>query len=234
MRQGIIGSIILIVFVALLAVPIGVAAAIYLQEYARDTRANRLLITNIRNLAGVPAIVYGILGVVIFVQAMQSITGPKVHGRSIIAGGLTLVGAGDAVRHHHHDGGAARRADGHPGRRVRCGGDAMGGRAEPRAAVRRAGCVHRGHPGDRPSVRRDRSSAARGSGDGVPGDRNQSFLETLQGKYTALPTIIYSWSRLPSNLWGANTSAAIVVLLGSILVVNFLAIILRNRYERKW
>ena len=89
-RQGIIGSIILIVFVALLAVPIGVAAAIYLQEYARDTRANRLLITNIRNLAGVPAIVYGILGVVIFVQAMQSITGPKVHGRSIIAGGLTL------------------------------------------------------------------------------------------------------------------------------------------------
>ena len=62
----------------------------------------------------------------------------------------------------------------------------------------------------------------------------QSVLETLQGKYTALPTIIYAWSKLPSNLWGANTSAAIVVLLGSILIVNFLAIILRNRYERKW
>ena len=54
-RQGIIGSIILIVFVVLLAVPIGVAAAVFLEEYAPDNRLSRFLITNIRNLAGVPA-----------------------------------------------------------------------------------------------------------------------------------------------------------------------------------
>ncbi len=90
--QGLTGSLILIGFVAVLAVPIGVAAAIYLQEYARDTRANRLLITNIRNLAGVPAIVYGILGLVIFAQMLRRITGPdsSVNGLSYISGGLTL------------------------------------------------------------------------------------------------------------------------------------------------
>ena len=51
-------------FVAVVGVPLGIAAAIYLEEYARDTRLNRLLNTNIRNLAGVPSIVYGILGLV--------------------------------------------------------------------------------------------------------------------------------------------------------------------------
>ena len=53
--QGIVGSLILIGFVAVIALPLGIAASIYLQEYARDTRMNRLLITNIRNLAGVPS-----------------------------------------------------------------------------------------------------------------------------------------------------------------------------------
>ena len=67
MRQGLIGSLILTAFVAVLAIPLGIAAAVYLQEYARDTRLNRLLIANIRNLAGVPSIVFGILGLVVFV-----------------------------------------------------------------------------------------------------------------------------------------------------------------------
>jgi phosphate transport system permease protein len=90
-RQGIVGSLILIGFVAVVAMPMGVAAAIYLQEYARDTRLNRLLITNIRNLAGVPSIVYGILGLVVFVQALRAVTGPDSFGRSYISGGMTLA-----------------------------------------------------------------------------------------------------------------------------------------------
>src|SRR6185436_18669327 len=60
--QGLVGSLILVGFVAAIALPIGIAAAIYLQEYTRDTRTSRILIANIRNLAGVPAVVYGILG----------------------------------------------------------------------------------------------------------------------------------------------------------------------------
>ena len=76
-RQGLIGSLILIAFVAVIAVPLGIGAAVYLQEYARDTRLNRALISNIRNLAGVPSIVYGILGVVVFAQTLRSVTGPE-------------------------------------------------------------------------------------------------------------------------------------------------------------
>jgi ABC-type phosphate transport system permease subunit len=89
--QGLIGSLILVGFVAVFAIPIGISAAIYLQEYARDTRLNRLMITNIRNLAGVPSVVYGILGLVVFVQALGAITGPDSAGRSYISGGLTLA-----------------------------------------------------------------------------------------------------------------------------------------------
>ncbi len=66
----------------------------------------------------------------------------------------------------------------------------------------------------------------------TPGGRTP--LEILQGQYTALPTQIFSWSRLAGDGWKANTAAAIVVLLVIILVVNLAAILLRNRYERKW
>jgi phosphate transport system permease protein len=89
--QGLVGSLILVGFVAAIALPIGVAAAIYLQEYTRDTRTSRILIANIRNLAGVPSVVYGILGLVVFVKALQAVTGPDSHGRSYISGGLTLA-----------------------------------------------------------------------------------------------------------------------------------------------
>jgi phosphate transport system permease protein len=63
---------------------------------------------------------------------------------------------------------------------------------------------------------------------------SESLLEMLRGSYTALPTIIFSWSRQPGDEWAALTAAAIVVLLAVILVVNLAAILLRNRYERKW
>ena len=59
-------------------------------------------------------------------------------------------------------------------------------------------------------------------------------LEILQGQYTALPTQIYAWAKLSGEGWHAATAAAIVVLLVAILVVNALAIVLRNRYDRRW
>jgi phosphate transport system permease protein len=63
---------------------------------------------------------------------------------------------------------------------------------------------------------------------------HQGVLEILQGPYTALPTEIYAWAKLPGEEWRANTAAAIVVMLVAILAVNAVAIVLRNRYERKW
>jgi phosphate transport system permease protein len=234
--QGLTGSLVLIGFVAVLAVPIGVSAAIYLQEYARDTKLNRALIANIRNLAGVPSIVYGILGLVVFAQALRSITGPSssVNGLSYISGGLTLsvlvmpfviIITMEALR-------AVPKG-------IR---DAAYGVGATRWEVVRSHVLPYAAPGVFTGVI---LAVARAFGETAPlllvgavtgflATGNQSFLETLQGRYTSLPTIIFAWSRLPANLWKGDAAAAIVVLLGAILVVNFLAIILRNRYERKW
>ena len=85
--QGIIGSLLLMGFVVLWLFRSESAAAVYLEEYAKDNRFNRFVNVNIRNLAGVPSIVYGLLGVAVFVEAMRKFTG----GPSVISGGLTLA-----------------------------------------------------------------------------------------------------------------------------------------------
>jgi phosphate transport system permease protein len=85
--QALFGSIILMLFVGVLAIPIGIASAVYLEEYAPDNRVTRLINTTVRNLAGVPAVVYGLLGIAVFVVLLQNVTG----GRSIITGGFTLA-----------------------------------------------------------------------------------------------------------------------------------------------
>ena len=84
--QGIRGSVI-IAGIVMLTFPIGIGAAIYLEEYAEDTWLTRLIQVTVRNLAGVPSIVYGLLGLAVFVQSLRGLTG----GRSVIAGALTLA-----------------------------------------------------------------------------------------------------------------------------------------------
>jgi phosphate transport system permease protein len=233
-RQGLLGSFILIGFVAVVALPLGVAAAIYIEEYAPDTRLNRLLITNIRNLAGVPSIVYGILGLVVFVKVMRGITGPEIFGRSHVSGGLTLavlampfvvIVAMEALR-------AVPNA-------IR---EAAYGVGATRWEVVRSHVVPYAAPGIFTGAI---LSLARAFGETAPlllvgattgflSTGNASFLETLRGPYTALPTLVFAWTRLPGEEWQANAAAAIVVLLVAILVVNAGAIVLRNRYERTW
>jgi phosphate transport system permease protein len=233
--QGLIGSLILIAFVGVIAVPLGVAAAVFLQEYARDTRVARALIANIRNLAGVPSIVYGIFGVVVFVQALQAVTGPDVHGRSLVSGGLTLsvlvmpfiiIITMEALR------------------AVPLGiREAAYGVGATRWEVVRSHVLPYAAPGVFTGAI---LALARAFGETAPlllvgavtgylsPGGNDGPLETLRGAYTTLPTIIYNWARQPGKEWKPLTSAAIVVLLGVILVVNLAAILLRNRYERKW
>jgi len=234
-RQGIVGSLILIGFVAVVAMPMGVAAAVYLQEYARDTRLNRLLITNIRNLAGVPSIVYGILGLVVFVQALRAVTGPDSFGRSYISGGMTLAVlvlpiiiliTMEALR-------AVPKS-------IR---EAAYGVGATRWEVVRSHVLPYAAPGIFTGAI---LSLARAFGETAPlllvgavtgylsSPGGRAPLEILQGQYTSLPTQIFSWSRLAGDGWKANTAAAIVVLLTIILVVNLFAILLRNRYDRKW
>jgi len=233
--QGLTGSLVLVGFVAVIAIPIGVAAAVYLQEYARDTRLNRALIANVRNLAGVPSIVYGILGLVVFVQALRSITGPDTYGRSFISGGLTLsvlvmpiviLVTMEALR-------AVPSS-------IR---EAAYGVGATRWEVIRSHVLPYAAPGIFTGAI---LSLARAFGETAPlllvgavtgyfsAGSVRGFVETLQGKYTALPTQIFAWAKLPGQEWRQNPAAAIVVLLAAILIVNLLAILLRNRYERKW
>ena len=236
-RQGIVGSLILIGFVAVVAMPLGIAAAIYLQEYARDTRLNRLLTTNIRNLAGVPSIVYGILGLVVFVQALRAITGPDTFGRSYISGGTDAGGAG--------------AADHHPRSRWRrCGRCRRASARPPTGSARRGGrsCAATCCPTRRPGVFTGTIlSLARAFGETAP-----LLLVGAVTGYLSTPSSAGRRSRScrastrrcrrrssrgrawPATDWKANTAAAIVVLLVIILVVNLVAILLRNRYDRKW
>jgi phosphate transport system permease protein len=234
-RQGIIGSLILIAFVGAVAVPLGVGAAVYLQEYARNTRVTRALVANIRNLAGVPSIVYGILGVVIFAKVLRSITGPESSGLSYVSGGLTLavlvmpfmiIITMEALRTVP--------------RGIR---EAAYGVGATRWEVVRSHVLPYAAPGVFTGAI---LALARAFGETAPlllvgavtgylsPGGTRSLIETLQGRYTSLPTIIFSWSRQPGDEWARLTAAAIVVLLAVILVVNLAAILLRNRYERKW
>jgi hypothetical protein len=99
-RTAILGSLWVILVTILFSFPIGVGAAIYLEEYAADNRLNRLLQTNINNLAGVPSIIYGMLGLAVFVRTLEVLTsgaafgavesGATANGRTIVSAGMTL------------------------------------------------------------------------------------------------------------------------------------------------
>lgn len=85
-RTALIGSLLIIIIAIVFSVPVGVATALFLEEYARTNRANRLIQINIYNLAGIPSIVYGLLGLVLFVRMLE----PLTQGRTILSAGLTL------------------------------------------------------------------------------------------------------------------------------------------------
>lgn len=226
--QAIVGSIILTVFVIILALPIGITAAVYLEEYAGDNRFARLINTNIRNLAGVPAIVYGLLGLAVFVTTIGT-------GRSLIAGGLTLailvlpivvITTAEALR-------AVPIT-------IR---EAAFGVGATRSEVITSHVLPYALPGILTGVV---LTLARAFGETAPlimvgaitgvfrTSTDQGVMETLSGPFTALPTIVFGWSKQPQEEFRALTAAAIIVLLGVILAVNAAAILLRNRYDRRW
>ncbi len=224
--QGLIGSVLLTVIVAALAIPIGVGAAIYLEEYARDTPISRFIRTNIRNLAGVPAIVYGLLGLAVFVTVFGM-------GRSLLAGGVTLavlvlpivvITASEALRAV-------------PGT-IR---EAAFGVGATRWETIRSHVLPYAAPGIFTGTI---LSLARAFGETAPllmvGAIAGTFslsagpIEQLTSRYTSLPTVIFHWAGYPQEAFRALTAAAIVVLLLVILLVNAAAIYLRNRYDRKW
>ena len=229
--QAIRGTLTLAVIVALVAFPLGIACAVYLEEYARASRSARLIRINVRNLAGVPSIVYGILGLTIFVKFAGGITG----GRTVIAGGLTLsvlvlpvvvITASEALR-------AVPQS-------IREG--AMGVGATQWETVR-------SHvlPSAAPGILTGTVLAlSRAAGEAAPlllvggitgllRTGNLSIWEQItEGGFTSMPVAIFSYARQTGADFQAVTGAASLILLVIVILINGIAIWLRNRFERQW
>ncbi|MBA3779094.1 MAG: phosphate ABC transporter permease PstA [Chloroflexi bacterium] len=229
--QGLFGSFVIAIIVVIVAFPIGIMTAIYLEEYAPDTRLTQLISINIRNLAGVPSVVYGLLGLAVFVQLL----GPLTGGRSVIAGGLTLavlvlpiviITSAESLR-------AVPQA-------LREAGYGIGA---SRWQVTRSLVLPSAAPGILTGTVLSLSRALGetaplivvGAVSGYFSTGNASTVDQLFGRFTALPMIVFNWAREPQqSAFGPLTAAAIVVLLLVTLSINAFAILLRNRFEKNW
>jgi phosphate transport system permease protein len=222
-RPAILGTIYMMGLLLLMAVPIGVGTAIYLEEYAnRDRWYNRLLELNIQNLAAVPSIVYGILGLAFLVR------GPLGLGRVLLAGAMILtllvlpiviVSAREAIRSVPDS--------------IRQGAYALG-------ATRWQVTARQVIPASIPGIATGSILAlARAIGETAPlllvgALTYVAFDPSILGAFTALPIQIFRWTTEPRDEFRYLAAAAIIVLLAILLLMNALAIWLRNRYERKW
>jgi phosphate transport system permease protein len=218
---ALMGSLWLIGLTSLLSVPIGIGAAVYLEEYATNSWWKRLVQLNISNLAGVPSIVYGILGLGLFVRAMAL-------ERSILSGALTLTlvvlpivilasqealrAVPGSIRQASYALGATRW-------------QTVWGQVLPAAL-----------PGMMTGVI---LAVARALGEAAPlvavgAVAYVAFIPTaLMDEYTALPLQVFDWASRPQKEFHGLASAAIVVLLGVLIVMNAGAVWVRSKYGRK-
>jgi phosphate transport system permease protein len=221
-RPAILATIYMGILVLLFTVPLGVGTAIYLEEYAnRERWYNRLLEINIQNLAAVPSIVYGILGLAFLVRGIGL-------GRVLLAGALILtllvlptviVAAREAIRAVPDS--------------IRQGAYALG--ATQWQVVRRQVL-----PAAIPGIATGSILAlSRAIGETAPllmigALTYVSFDPTILGAFTALPVQIYNWIRQPQAEFRLLAAGAIIVLLVIMLLLNSVAIIIRNRYQKRW
>jgi len=237
-RTAIFGSLWTILFTILFAFPVGVGASIYLEEYASDHWLNRIIQTNINNLAGVPSIVYGILGLAIFVRALEPLTSGEVfglvdpttaNGRTVLSAGLTLgllvlpiiiINAQEAIR-------AVPRS-------LRNASYGVGAtkwqtvwshvlpNAMPGILTGTILAVSRAIGETAPLVVVGASTA-------ISFDPSSPF-----SKFTTLPIQIYQWTSRPQDEFRSLAAASILVLLVLLLTLNASAILLRNRFSRRY
>jgi phosphate transport system permease protein len=222
-RPAILATLYIAALLLTMTVPIGVATAIYLEEYARKERwYNRLLELNIQNLAAVPAIVYGILGLAFVVR------GPVGIGRVLLAGAiiLTLVVLPTLII-------ASREAIRAVPDSIRQGGLALG-------ATKWQVIWRQVLPAAIPGIATGSILAlSRAVGETAPllligALQYVAFDPTILGSFTALPVQIYQWVKFPDPEFQTLAAGAIIVLLGIVLTMNALAIFLRSRFRQNW
>jgi phosphate transport system permease protein len=221
-RPAILGTLYLMGLLIAFTVPVGVGTAIYLEEYARKDRwYNRLLEINIQNLAAVPSIVYGILGLAFLVRGLG--LGEVLLAGALILGLLVLPTIVIAGRE------AIRAVPGS----IRDGAYALG--ATQWQVVSRQVL-----PAAAPGVATGTILAlSRAIGETAPllmigALTYVPFDPAIFGAFTALPVQIYNWTRQPQEDFKLLAAGAIIVLLVLLLLMNAFAIWLRNRYQKRW
>ncbi|HRJ55284.1 MAG TPA: phosphate ABC transporter permease PstA [Anaerolineales bacterium] len=234
-RTAVLGSLWLVGIAILFALPVGVGAAIYLQEYAPKNWLTNIIQTNINNLAGVPSIVYGMLGLAVFVRTMEALTSGSAfgvtdsNGRTVLSAGLTMgilvlpliiINAQEAIK---------------------AVPDSLRQAAFGVGATRWQTVWYHVLPNALPGILTGSILAiSRALGETAPLivvgastfislDPNGPF-----SKFTALPIQIYQWTTRPQSEFHAIAASAIIVLLVLLLTLNATAILLRNRFQRKW
>lgn len=216
-----VGTVYLILLTAIFSFPVGVGAAIYLEEYARHHWLSKVIEVNIANLAGVPSILYGLLGLELFVRAMG-------FGRSLLAGALTMallvlpiiiISAREALRTVPPS--------------IREASYALG-------ASRWQTIYHQVLPLAFPGILTGSILAfSRAIGEAAPlittgALTYVAFLpDGLLSPFTVLPIQIFNWISRPQRGFHINAAAAIIVLLVVLLLLNALAVYLRQRYQKR-
>ncbi|MBI4296343.1 MAG: phosphate ABC transporter permease PstA [Chloroflexi bacterium] len=219
--SALFGSLWVMALTAILSFPIGIGTAVYLEEYAPDNRLRRLIQTNINNLAGVPSIVYGLLGLSLFVQALAL-------GRTVLAGAMTLtlmslpviiIAAQEAIR---------SVPEVH-----RLGAYGLG-------ATRWQVVRHIVLPSAFPGILTGTIlSMSRAIGEAAPMIAISALVyltfipKTPMDRFTVLPIQIFNWVSRPQEGFSHLAAAGIIVLLIVLLSMNAAAIVLRNRYQKK-
>jgi phosphate transport system permease protein len=236
-RTAILGSLWTVGIAIAFSFPIGVGAAIYLEEYAGDHFVNRLIQVNINNLTGVPSIIYGMLGLAIFVRLLEQLTSGAVfgltdpttaNGRTILSAGLTLgllilpviiINAQEAIK-------AVPSS-------LRQASFGLG-------ATRWQTVWHHVLPSALPGILTGTIlSISRAVGETAPlVVVGASTFITVDpsgpfSKFTTLPIQIFQWTARPQDVFRNIAAAAILVLLALLLSINATAVILRNRFSQR-
>lgn len=220
-KSALVGSLYMILITAIVALPIGVATAIYLEEYATESRLTFLIQTNIANLAGVPSIIYGLLGLEVFVRFLAL-------DRSLISGSLTMallilpiiiIASQEAVRSVPRD--------------LREASYALG-------ATKWQTIRHHVLPYSMIGVLTGSILAvSRAIGEAAPlitigALTFIAFLpKSIFDPFTVLPIQIFNWISRPQAGFHQAAAAGMIVLLILLLTMNSVAIVIRNRYQRR-
>jgi phosphate transport system permease protein len=233
-RTAILGSLIVVVLAMLIAMPVGVGAAIYLEEYAGKSKLNQIIQVNINNLAGVPSIIYGMVGLFVFVRAFESLTSGAVfgiqgnNGRTVISAAMTMallvlpliiINAQEAVRAVPN---SLRQASyGVGATKWETIRDHVLPSAAPGIMTGAILAMSRAMGETAPMI-------VIGASTFIVTDPTGPF-----SKFTTLPIQIYNWTAQPAAEFRNIAAAAIIVLLVILISLNLTAIVLRNKSRAK-